>query len=212
MDGAGIERAHVVGLSMGGFATLHFGLDYPERALSLVAAGVGYGAEKSAKPSSGGRGGGGARLRDQGQQGVRRRSTAAAPRACSSRPRIRGAGASSSTSWPSIRRSAPPTPCAACRRGGRRSTTSRTGSSGSRVPTLIVAGDEDDNSLQPSIFLKRTIPACGLLVLPKTGHTINLEEPDGVQPCGRRLSRPGRRRSLAAARPARPPDEILKTS
>ena len=47
MDGAGIERAHVVGLSMGAFATLHFGLDYPERALSLVAAGVGYGAEKT---------------------------------------------------------------------------------------------------------------------------------------------------------------------
>ena len=73
MDGAGIERAHVVGLSMGGFATLHFGLACPERALSLVAAGVGYGAEKereAAVPT--GRGGGGARLRDQRQQGVRR--------------------------------------------------------------------------------------------------------------------------------------------
>src|ERR671912_2392376 len=47
MDGAGIERAHVVGLSMGAFATLHLGLDHPERALSLVVAGIGYGAEKS---------------------------------------------------------------------------------------------------------------------------------------------------------------------
>src|SRR5690606_28259730 len=37
--------AHVIGLSMGGFATLHFGLRYPSRALSLVVAGVGYGAE-----------------------------------------------------------------------------------------------------------------------------------------------------------------------
>ena len=45
LDGLGIERAHVVGLSMGGFATLHFGLAYPERARSLVVAGVGYGAE-----------------------------------------------------------------------------------------------------------------------------------------------------------------------
>jgi pimeloyl-ACP methyl ester carboxylesterase len=43
MDGAGIERAHVVGLSMGAFATLHLGLDHPERALSLVVAGIGYG-------------------------------------------------------------------------------------------------------------------------------------------------------------------------
>ena len=46
------------------------------------------------------------------------------------------------------------------------------------APTLVVSGDEDDHCLQPGIFLKRTIPACGLAVLPKTGHTINLEEPD----------------------------------
>ena len=46
MDAAGIERAHVVGLSMGAFATLHFGLDQPSRALSLVCAGIGYGAHK----------------------------------------------------------------------------------------------------------------------------------------------------------------------
>ena len=47
------------------------------------------------------------------------------------------------------------------------------------APTLVVVGDEDDHCLNPGIFLKRVIPACGLLVLPKTGHTINLEEPDG---------------------------------
>ena len=45
------------------------------------------------------------------------------------------------------------------------------------VPTLVINGDEDDHCLQPGLFLKRTIPACGLLILPKTGHTINLEEP-----------------------------------
>ncbi|MGB1027656.1 MAG: alpha/beta fold hydrolase, partial [Rhodospirillaceae bacterium] len=46
------------------------------------------------------------------------------------------------------------------------------------VPALIVIGDEDDHCLQPGIFLKRTIPASGLVVLPKTGHTVNLEEPE----------------------------------
>jgi len=46
MDAAGIEKAHVVGLSMGAFATLHFGLDHPDHALSLTTAGIGYGAEK----------------------------------------------------------------------------------------------------------------------------------------------------------------------
>lgn len=41
----GVDRAHIVGLSMGGFATLHLGIRHPERALSLCVAGCGYGAE-----------------------------------------------------------------------------------------------------------------------------------------------------------------------
>ena len=39
MDNLKIEKAHIVGLSMGGFATLHFGLNLPNRALSLTIAG-----------------------------------------------------------------------------------------------------------------------------------------------------------------------------
>ncbi|MGZ3362626.1 MAG: alpha/beta fold hydrolase, partial [Xanthobacteraceae bacterium] len=44
LDALKIDKAHIVGLSMGGFATLHFGFTYPERALSLVIGGCGYGA------------------------------------------------------------------------------------------------------------------------------------------------------------------------
>src|ERR1051326_7323929 len=43
LHAAGVQRAPVVGLSMGGFCTLHLGLRHPERALSLVIAGCGYG-------------------------------------------------------------------------------------------------------------------------------------------------------------------------
>jgi pimeloyl-ACP methyl ester carboxylesterase len=46
------------------------------------------------------------------------------------------------------------------------------------VPTLIVTGDEDEPCLEPDLFLKRVIPTAGLWVVPKTGHTVNLEEPD----------------------------------
>src|SRR5262249_48215395 len=46
------------------------------------------------------------------------------------------------------------------------------------VPTLVVTGDEDDRCLEPALLLERTIPTAGLVVLPKTGHTCNLEEPD----------------------------------
>src|SRR5262247_1595669 len=45
LDGLGIVKEHVCGLSMGGLATLHFGLCYPDRALSLVVAGAGYGSD-----------------------------------------------------------------------------------------------------------------------------------------------------------------------
>ncbi|BDE07117.1 hypothetical protein WPS_23930 [Vulcanimicrobium alpinum] len=47
LDHLGIATAHVVGLSMGGFATLHFGFRHPQRARSLVVAGCGYGAGSS---------------------------------------------------------------------------------------------------------------------------------------------------------------------
>ncbi len=45
LDHLDVEKGHIVGLSMGGFATLHFGIHYSERAHSLVVAGCGYGVE-----------------------------------------------------------------------------------------------------------------------------------------------------------------------
>jgi pimeloyl-ACP methyl ester carboxylesterase len=41
-----------------------------------------------------------------------------------------------------------------------------------------VVGDEDARCLEPSLFLKDTLPASGLVMMPKTGHVVNLEEPD----------------------------------
>jgi 3-oxoadipate enol-lactonase len=46
------------------------------------------------------------------------------------------------------------------------------------LPTLIVCGDEDDPCLQPSLYLKRVMPNAGLAMFAKTGHTVNIEEPD----------------------------------
>jgi proline iminopeptidase len=45
------------------------------------------------------------------------------------------------------------------------------------VPTLIVVGDEDDPCLEPSFYFKKWIPTSGLVVVPKTGHVVNQEEP-----------------------------------
>jgi pimeloyl-ACP methyl ester carboxylesterase len=41
-----------------------------------------------------------------------------------------------------------------------------------------MVGDEDDHCIQPGLFLKRTVPRCGIVVFPKSGHTLNLEEPE----------------------------------
>ena len=45
------------------------------------------------------------------------------------------------------------------------------------VPLLIVVGDEDESCLDGSVFLKRTAPTAGLLVIPRSGHNITSEEP-----------------------------------
>jgi pimeloyl-ACP methyl ester carboxylesterase len=50
---------------------------------------------------------------------------------------------------------------------------------GIKDPVLIICGDEDDGTLDISVFMKRVIPRAGLMVFPKTGHGINLEEPAG---------------------------------
>jgi proline iminopeptidase len=47
-----------------------------------------------------------------------------------------------------------------------------------RVPALILCGDEDEECLQPSLFMKRHIRGSGLAFFPKSGHALNLEEPN----------------------------------
>src|SRR5262249_4913474 len=42
-DALGIAKAHFVGHSMGAYTALHVGIKYPERCLSLTAAGCGWG-------------------------------------------------------------------------------------------------------------------------------------------------------------------------
>jgi pimeloyl-ACP methyl ester carboxylesterase len=177
MDGAGVERAHVVGLSMGGFATLHFGLDHAPRALSLVVAGAGYGAEKqlaayfrdvSLEVAAQFEKQGSARFAETYALGASRvQFQNKDPRGWREFADLLGrhsaVGAANTMRGVQARR-----PSLYDLEERLRAMV---------VPTLVVIGDEDDHCLQPGVFLKRVIPACGLLVLPKTGHTLNLEEP-----------------------------------
>ena len=178
MDGLGIDRAHIVGLSMGGFATLHFGLTHPERALSLLAAGAGYGAEKAHE----------AHFRTVAEQVAQNFETqgsrAFAPiyALAASRVQFQNKDPRGWAAFVEHLAEHSATGSAMTMRGVQARRPSlydlEAAFAQMTVPTLVMVGDEDDHCLQPGLFLKRTIPACGLAVLPKTGHTLNLEEPD----------------------------------
>jgi pimeloyl-ACP methyl ester carboxylesterase len=45
------------------------------------------------------------------------------------------------------------------------------------VPTLIMLGDEEEPALEANLLMKRCIRTAGLALLPMSGHGINLEEP-----------------------------------
>ena len=177
LDALDIERAHVVGLSMGGFATLHFGLAYPERARSLVVAGVGYGAEPDQRERF-------RREADLTAQALRTEGMAASARAYSLGPTRVQFQNKDPRGWSEFadmlaEHSAPGS--AHTQQGVQKERPSVFDLADEMrkltVPTLIVTGDEDWPCLVPSVFMKRTIPSAGLLVVPNTGHTINLEEP-----------------------------------
>ena len=45
------------------------------------------------------------------------------------------------------------------------------------VPAMVMTGDEDDPCIEPSLLMKRAIPSAALVMFPRTGHALNLEEP-----------------------------------
>ena len=177
LDALEIERAHAIGMSMGGFATLHLGLAHPERVLSLVAAGCGYGAHPDARE--------GFRQECQAIADAFRQegSAAVAERYAVGPARVQLQNKNPEAWSLFARRLAEHSAegAALTMLGVQRERPSlydlKDRLAQLRVPALILAGDEDDGCLEASLMLKRTIPSAGLALLPKTGHTCNLEEP-----------------------------------
>jgi pimeloyl-ACP methyl ester carboxylesterase len=177
MNAAGIEKAHLVGLSMGGFAVLHAGLNHPDRVLSVCAAGAGYGAEKAFEGYFKG-------ISEQVAVNFETQGSAKFAK-------VYGEGASRVQ----FQEKDPRGWALFAERLGQHSDKGAANTMRGvqthrpslydlaakfkemKTPVLVMVGDEDDHCLQPGIFLKKTIPACGLTVFPKSGHTLNLEEP-----------------------------------
>ena len=177
LDGLTIDRAHLVGLSMGGFTALHLVLSHPDRVRSAVVAGTGYGAEpEGAEAFRAESVLTAAAFAAEGAAKVAERYAAGPARVQFQNKNPRGwaefaaalAGHSSLGSALTMRgvQAARPSLYALTAELARIS-----------VPILILAGDEDEGCLEPALMLKRTIPSSGLVVLPRTGHTVNLEEP-----------------------------------
>ena len=177
LDHLKVEKAHVVGLSMGGFATLHVGLAYPDRARSLVVAGCGYGAQPGEEET----------FRAECEGAARRFETdgvAAAMKYAEGPTRIRFQN-KDPRGWRAAAEAFAGRPLEGVVRTlrgvqMRRPLLYQLVDRMQRldVPTLVMTGDEDDPCLEAAILLKRNIARSGLVVLPRSGHAINLEEPD----------------------------------
>lgn len=177
LDGIGLQRAHVVGLSMGGFATLHLLMRHPDRVASAVVAGAGYGAHPDRQAAFRSESEAiAAAFEAEGASQVAKRYAVGPARVQFQNKNPRGwAEFASALAEHSAVGSAH------TMRGVQAARPSlyalRDQLAAIVAPVLIVVGDEDEGCLEPALMLKRTIPHSGLAVLPQTGHTANLEEP-----------------------------------
>ena len=177
LDGLGIDRAHVAGLSMGGFTALHLALRHPERVLSAVVAGAGYGAQPERAAAFRAEClATAAAFEAEGAPQVAQRYAIGPARVQFQRKNPRGwaefaaalAGHSATGSALTMRGVQAARPSLYALRDDLATIA---------APMLLVVGDEDEGCLEPALMLKRAIASAGLVVLPRTGHTANLEEP-----------------------------------
>jgi pimeloyl-ACP methyl ester carboxylesterase len=177
LDHLRIDKAHVVGLSMGGFATLHFGLTYPDCARSLLVAGAGYGSEKGEKEKFRNEAVAIAdRLEREGMAGFAQAYAYGPTRVQFENKDQRGFAEFKAMLAEHSAKGAANTQLGVQRE---RPSIFDLGDQLARltVPMLVVTGDEDWPCLAPGVFIKRTCPSAALLVLPNSGHGVNIEEP-----------------------------------
>jgi pimeloyl-ACP methyl ester carboxylesterase len=181
MQGLGLAKAHIVGLSMGATAALEFAIRHPGKGLSITAAGAGTGSTRDPElrkrfaaealgvadliERDGIKALGEIYLHAASRQQLRIKD----PRGFEEfyRQFVEGADKGRALTMRGVQSRRAPF-------YDRESELKAV-----RDPVLIVCGDEDDGTLEISVFMKRTIPRCGLMVFPRTGHGINLEEPAG---------------------------------
>jgi len=177
LDALRIDQAHICGLSMGSYTTLLFGSKYPDRARSLTIAGSGYGSGKNRQEFHQRV----AEIADQmlqgGMKAVSEGYTQGAARVQLQNKNPRA--------WEEFRRqfeehSAKGSAFTFLGVQRQRPSITDLGDQLQKMtpPVLIILGDEDELGIEGSFFMKRNIPRAGLEVFPRSGHVVNLEEPE----------------------------------
>ncbi|MSO91816.1 MAG: alpha/beta hydrolase [Rhodospirillales bacterium] len=173
-----IEKSHVVGLSMGAHMAVNFAIRHPRRTRSIVVAGAGFGsiAEKRKEFIA---------VIENNARTFEREGAARIAKAQGLGPLRIQFRSKDPRGWEEFvaqyaEHSAEGS--ARTQRGVQKARPSlyRMERKIRRIaaPALIITGDEDEPCLEPSLFLKRVIPRAGLWIFPKSGHAVNLEEPD----------------------------------
>ncbi|MGZ5871779.1 MAG: alpha/beta fold hydrolase [Bradyrhizobium sp.] len=177
MRSLSIERAHLVGLSMGGYAALQFGLRYPEKVSAIFAASVGSGSHPTQRD---------AWLRETSvlarifrDHGI----VAMAERIARGPTRIQLKHKDPKNWREFVARLLELSPrglshtMAHCQALRPSLHDLRDQLSEMTNPVLLAVGDEDVGCLETNLMLKSALPNAGLWIVPNTGHGINLEEP-----------------------------------
>ena len=178
LDHLRIEQAHIVGLSMGAFATLGMGFRHPHRALSLTMAGCGYGAEPSQRARFRAEAAASAELIKSTNMPAFARTYASGPTRVQfenkdprgfaefQRMLAEHSALGSANTLMGVQRERPSLYDLV--EDMKRLT----------IPTLILCGDEDWPCLLPGILMKQNIRSAALSIVANCGHTINLEATD----------------------------------
>lgn len=176
LDALEIDKAHLVGLSMGAYNILRFALDHPDRVLSLTAASGGSGSypptrEQFVKES---RMVAEMYLASETLAGSGMFDGPTRIQLKAKRPDIWQEGADYFAGF-SPKGAGYTLRQVQCERPSLYDF--EAGLTALKVPTLLMIGDEDELVIDTNVFLKRTMPLSGLLVLPKSGHLVNVEDP-----------------------------------
>jgi len=179
MDALGTQQAHIVGHSMGAYTALHVGMRYPQRCLSITAAGCGWGSSPDAAQREGMKVLAAETGKMFAEQGI-----AKAAATYADAPMRQTHKHKDPRGWAEFARmlaehSAEGHAHTMLNLQLKRPTLweMELDLKALNLPLLVIVGDEDHPCLDGSLFLKRTVATAGLLVVPRSGHTITSEEP-----------------------------------